>query len=176
MIKRVRRQFIAITMTMLTAVLLIPLIALNVIIQMVTYDQTYDNLKQIASSEAATWEEENNMPDDLPAFHANDKDDDMNADEDTEESKTEAKTETTAASETTRKTEKTDENHIKRTDTVPADNGYKIHCPKKKNLSPKPNRQQKLCQNRRTCRRRQNRQQTNKTQRPTYIQKKRQLQ
>ena len=38
MIRRVRRQFICITMAMLTTVLLIPLIALNVITEAMSYN------------------------------------------------------------------------------------------------------------------------------------------
>ena len=40
MIRRVRRQFICITMAMLTAVLLVPLIALNVVTEAMSYNQT----------------------------------------------------------------------------------------------------------------------------------------
>ncbi len=68
MIKRVRRQFILITMTMLTAVLLIPLVAINVVTQTVCYQQTADNLQQIAEIEAEAWEEDydNDSPDEPP--------------------------------------------------------------------------------------------------------------
>ena len=51
MIRRVRRQFICITMAMLTTVLLIPLIALNVITEAMSYNQTRNLLEQIAISE-----------------------------------------------------------------------------------------------------------------------------
>ena len=49
MIRRVRRQFICITMAMLTTVLLIPLIALNVITEAMSYNQTRNLLEQIAT-------------------------------------------------------------------------------------------------------------------------------
>lgn len=51
MIRRVRRQFICITMAMLTAVLLVPLIALNVVTEAMSYNQTRNLLEQIAISE-----------------------------------------------------------------------------------------------------------------------------
>lgn len=54
MIRRVRRQFIWITMSMLTTVLLVPLIALNVITSAMSYRQTRDLQEQIAISEVAT--------------------------------------------------------------------------------------------------------------------------
>ena len=50
MIRRVRRQFICITMAMLTAVLLVPLIALNVVTEAMSYNQTRNLLEQIAIS------------------------------------------------------------------------------------------------------------------------------
>ena len=53
MIRRVRRQFICITMAMLTTVLLIPLIALNVITEAMSYNQTRNLLEQIAKAIAA---------------------------------------------------------------------------------------------------------------------------
>lgn len=59
MIRRVRRQFICITMAMLTTVLLIPLIALNVITEAMSYNQTRNLLEQIAISETAV----RHMPD-----------------------------------------------------------------------------------------------------------------
>ena len=62
MIRRVRRQFICITMTMLTTVLLIPLIALNVITEAMSYNQTRNLLEQIAISETAVRQ----MPDGAP--------------------------------------------------------------------------------------------------------------
>lgn len=62
MIRRVRRQFICITMAMLTTVLLIPLIALNVITEAVSYNQTRNLLEQIAISETAVRQ----MPDGAP--------------------------------------------------------------------------------------------------------------
>ena len=40
MIRRVRRQFIAITMAMLTTVLMVPLVALNTITAAMSYNQT----------------------------------------------------------------------------------------------------------------------------------------
>ncbi|WP_456108325.1 sensor histidine kinase [Ruminococcus sp.] len=62
MIRRVRRQFICITMAMLTTVLLIPLIALNVITEAMSYNQTRNLLEQIAISETAVRQ----MPDSAP--------------------------------------------------------------------------------------------------------------
>lgn len=62
MIRRVRRQFICITMAMLTTVLLIPLIALNVITEAMSYNQTRNLLEQIAISETAV----RHMPDGAP--------------------------------------------------------------------------------------------------------------
>lgn len=53
MIRRVRRQFICITMTMLTTVLMVPLVAINVITEAMSYNQTRDILEQIAISETA---------------------------------------------------------------------------------------------------------------------------
>ena len=52
MIRRVRRQFILITMSLLTAVLLVPLVALNVITEAMSYQQSQSLLEQIAGSEA----------------------------------------------------------------------------------------------------------------------------
>lgn len=52
MIKRVRKQFICITMAMLTTVLLVPLVALNVITEAMSYNQTRNLLEQIAITEA----------------------------------------------------------------------------------------------------------------------------
>ncbi|MGN1403529.1 MAG: sensor histidine kinase [Ruminococcus sp.] len=66
MIRRVRRQFILITMTMLTALLMVPLVALNVITEAMSYNQTRDLLEQIAISEAAIQENELAPPDDMP--------------------------------------------------------------------------------------------------------------
>lgn len=62
MIRRVRRQFICITMAMLTAVLLVPLIALNVVTEAMSYNQTRNLLEQIAISETTVPE----LPDDMP--------------------------------------------------------------------------------------------------------------
>lgn len=62
MIRRVRRQFICITMAMLTTVLLIPLIALNVITEAMSYNQTRNLLEQIAISETTVRQ----MPDGVP--------------------------------------------------------------------------------------------------------------
>ena len=62
MIRRVRRQFICITMAMLTTVLLIPLIALNVITEAMSYNQTRILLEQIAISETTVRQ----MPDGAP--------------------------------------------------------------------------------------------------------------
>ena len=55
MIRRVRRQFIAITMAMLTTVLMVPLVALNTITAAMSYNQTRNLLEQIAISETETW-------------------------------------------------------------------------------------------------------------------------
>ncbi len=65
MIRRVRRQFILITMSMLTTVLLVPLVALNVITSAMSYNQTRDLQEQIAISEAAARKDFSNLPDDL---------------------------------------------------------------------------------------------------------------
>ena len=62
MIRRVRRQFICITMAMLTTVLLIPLIALNVITEAMSYNQTRNLLEQIAISKTTVRQ----MPDGAP--------------------------------------------------------------------------------------------------------------
>lgn len=62
MIRRVRQQFICITMAMLTTVLLIPLIALNVITEAMSYNQTRNLLEQIAISETTVRQ----MPDGAP--------------------------------------------------------------------------------------------------------------
>ncbi len=70
MIKRVRRKFIAITMTMLTTVLLVPLVALNLLTEMITYNQAADLLEQIAISEASSYEKENKSEPQPP--HQND--------------------------------------------------------------------------------------------------------
>ena len=56
MIRRVRRQFILITMSLLTAVLLVPLVALNVITEAMSHQQSQSLLEQIAGNEAQTWE------------------------------------------------------------------------------------------------------------------------
>lgn len=66
MIRRVRRQFILITMAMLTALLMVPLVALNVITEAMSYNQTRDLLEQIAVSEAAIQENEFDPPDNMP--------------------------------------------------------------------------------------------------------------
>ncbi len=57
MIRRVRRKFIGMTMAMLTAVLMIPLIALNVITYVMSYNQTKNLLNQILFSETGFHEE-----------------------------------------------------------------------------------------------------------------------
>jgi hypothetical protein len=70
MIKRVRRSFIKITMTMMSLVLLVPLCALNIITAAVTYNQTHQILQQIAQAQvellAPPVEEENGGKPDLP--------------------------------------------------------------------------------------------------------------
>ena len=64
MVKKVRRNFILMTMIMLTLVLVIPLVALNLLTEWVSFSQTENNLEQIAEEEAAAWEEDvDNMPD-----------------------------------------------------------------------------------------------------------------
>lgn len=67
MIRRVRRQFICITMSMLTAVLLVPLVALNVITDAMSYNQTKNLLEQIAISEAEAMSQQH-FPED-PNMH-----------------------------------------------------------------------------------------------------------
>ena len=57
MIRRVRRQFILITMCLLTAVLLVPLVALNVITEAMSHQQSQSLLEQIAGNEAQMWED-----------------------------------------------------------------------------------------------------------------------
>ena len=57
MIRRVRRQFILITMSLLTAVLLVPLVALNVITEAMSHQQSQSLLEQIAGNEAQMWED-----------------------------------------------------------------------------------------------------------------------
>ena len=66
MIRRVRRQFIAITMAMLTTVLMVPLVALNTITTAMSYNQTRNLLEQIAVSETETWQNTPGGPSDLP--------------------------------------------------------------------------------------------------------------
>lgn len=66
MIRRVRRQFIAITMAMLTTVLMVPLVALNTITAAMSYNQTRNLLEQIAISETETWQNTPGGPSDLP--------------------------------------------------------------------------------------------------------------
>ncbi|MCD7958599.1 MAG: hypothetical protein LUF89_03555 [Ruminococcus sp.] len=66
MIPRVRNKFVIITMSILTAMLLILLIALNFITKMVTYNQTANTLEQIAISEIQAWEEDYDSPDGMP--------------------------------------------------------------------------------------------------------------
>ena len=66
MIRRVRRQFIAITMAMLTTVLMVPLVALNTITTAMSYNQTRNLLEQIAISETETWQNTPGGPSDLP--------------------------------------------------------------------------------------------------------------
>ena len=66
MIRRVRRQFIAITMAMLTTVLMVPLVALNTITAAMSYNQTRNLLEQIAISETETWQNPPGGPSDLP--------------------------------------------------------------------------------------------------------------
>lgn len=56
MIRRVRRQFILITMSLLTAVLLVPLVALNVITEAMSHQQSQSLLEQIAGNEAQMWD------------------------------------------------------------------------------------------------------------------------
>ena len=51
MIQKVRKSFIAITMTMLTLVLILPLCAVNIFTAFLTYNNTHDLLEQIAQTE-----------------------------------------------------------------------------------------------------------------------------
>lgn len=66
MFQKVRKNFIAITMTMLTLVLTVPLCALNIITAVLTYNNTNELLEQIAQTEVYILEPENKKPDDLP--------------------------------------------------------------------------------------------------------------
>ncbi len=67
MFGKVRKNFIAITMTMLTLVLIIPLCALNIITAALTYSNTNELLEQIAQTEVYILEpEDNKSPDDQP--------------------------------------------------------------------------------------------------------------
>ncbi len=68
MIRRVRKQFICITMTMLTTILLVPLIALNVITEAISYNQTRNLLEQIAINETAIRNEPNHPQYETPPF------------------------------------------------------------------------------------------------------------
>lgn len=51
MIQKVRKSFIAITMTMLTLVLILPLCAVNILTAVLTYNNTHNLLEQIAQTE-----------------------------------------------------------------------------------------------------------------------------
>lgn len=63
MIHRVRKSFIKITMTMLTLVLLVPVVALNIITSAMTYNQTHQLLDQIAQTEVYILEPRDPAPD-----------------------------------------------------------------------------------------------------------------
>lgn len=100
MIRRVRRQFICITMAMLTAVLLVPLIALNVVTEAMSYNQTRNLLEQIAISETTVPQKpDGEPPGQPPATSA------AESTGETTEAATSASSETT--SETTETTAKT---------------------------------------------------------------------
>ncbi len=66
MITKVRKNFIAITMTMLTFVLTVPLCALNIITAALTYNHTNDQLEQLAQTEVYILEPHNNRHDAPP--------------------------------------------------------------------------------------------------------------
>lgn len=66
MFQKVRKNFIAITMTMLTLVLTVPLCALNIITAVLTYNNTNELLEQIAQTEVYILEPDNKKPDELP--------------------------------------------------------------------------------------------------------------
>ena len=101
MIRRVRRQFICITMAMLTAVLLVPLIALNVVTEAMSYNQTRNLLEQIAISETTVPE----LPDGKQPRQSTDTatETGTSAAETTAETTTETTATETAAAETTAK-------------------------------------------------------------------------
>ncbi|MBQ8725323.1 MAG: hypothetical protein IJY74_06625, partial [Oscillospiraceae bacterium] len=62
MIQKVRKSFIAITMTMLTLVLILPLCAVNIFTAVLTYNNTHDLLEQIAQTEVYILEPREPVP------------------------------------------------------------------------------------------------------------------
>lgn len=66
MFHKVRKNFIAITMTMLTLVLTVPLCALNVVTAILTYNNTNELLEQIAQTEVYILEPDKRKPADIP--------------------------------------------------------------------------------------------------------------
>lgn len=91
-------------MSMLTAMLLILLIALNFITKMITYNQTSNTLEQIAVSEIQAWEDYDSpdgMPDDTPPSRRENGD---STEENTTEEETESATTTINTEEETTST------------------------------------------------------------------------
>ncbi len=66
MIQKVRRNFIAINMTMLTLVLIIPLCALNIFTAVLTYNNISDQLEQLAQTEIYILDPGNNKHNEPP--------------------------------------------------------------------------------------------------------------
>lgn len=66
MIKRVRKSFLKITMTMFTLMLIIPIASLNIITAALTYSNNKDLLKQIAQTEVYILDPKKNPPMELP--------------------------------------------------------------------------------------------------------------
>lgn len=66
MIKRVRKSFLKITMTMFTLMLIIPLASLNIITAALTYSNNKDLLKQIAQTEVYILDPKKNPPREIP--------------------------------------------------------------------------------------------------------------
>ncbi len=67
MIQKVRKNFIAITMTMLTLVLIIPLCALNIFTAALTYNNVNDQLEQLAQTEIYILDPRNNRHNEPPS-------------------------------------------------------------------------------------------------------------
>lgn len=66
MIKRVRKSFLKITMTMFTLMLIIPIASLNIITAALTYSNNKDLLKQIAQTEVYILDPKKNPPREIP--------------------------------------------------------------------------------------------------------------